>query len=421
MTFSKEQVHRLVDEAPAAGDLYLLAELSQEFALSLDIEDTLRNSVNTIIRYLDAEAASVFLLDGDELVCRASAGPSPITGMRLPLDRGILGRTLSTRMCQMVRDVSTDPDFNKIVDHNTGFTTRSVMCTPLLVRERALGVLQVLNKKSERGLFSEHDLYVLRVLGVSVSLAIHNASMAVDLVEQRRIRQELELARQLQQRLLPEPRPEEFPLTGVNIPAHEVSGDFYDWFELGDGRLGFAIGDVSGKGLNAALLMVRAMSLLRGLGRAGTSLSALMQQVNAELYESSTAGMFVCALVGTYDPRSREAAWCSAGFPAALHHQADGSFRRWAATAPPLGIEPRLEFPLQQLSLGQDALYFYTDGATEVRGADGHSLDEDGLQELIRQHAMLPPQARLAALVESLSALRLRDDTTLLLLEDRSA
>ena len=128
MTNVKEQVQRLVGQAaPAeAGNLYLLAELSQEFALSLDVEETLQNAVATIIRFLDAEAASVFLLEDGELVCRASAGPSSITGMRLPLDRGIVGRTLASGVCQMVRDVRADPDFNVAVDHSTGFTTRSI-------------------------------------------------------------------------------------------------------------------------------------------------------------------------------------------------------------------------------------------------------------------------------------------------------
>lgn len=420
MSSVKDQVHRLIAQAPAgdAGDLYRLAELSQEFALSLDVEETLHNAVWTIIRFLDAEAASVFLLDGQELHCRASAGAAPITGMRLPLDRGIVGRTLATGRCQMVRDVRTDPDFNITVDRSTGFTTRSVMCTPLQVQDQTLGVLQVLNKQGEPGLFSEQDLYMLRVLGVSVSLAIHNSRMAADLVEQRRIRQELELARQLQQRLLPEPRPADFPLHGINIPAYEVSGDFYDYFELDDGRLGFTIGDVSGKGLNAALLMVRTTSLLRGLGRAERSLPMLLQRVNAELLETSSQGMFVCVLTGVYDPATREAAWCNAGFPAVLQHRVEGGFVRFPAQAPPLGILPEMDFPVQQARLDGGALYFYTDGVIEVRHTGGQSLDETGLQALIAQHARLPSPQRLAALVHDLKTLQLRDDTTLLLLQD---
>jgi len=420
MNTVKEQVHRLVSETrPAeAGDLYLLAELSQEFALSLDIEETLQNAVATIIRFLDAEAASVFLLDGQELVCRASAGPTSITGMRLPSGRGILGRTLVTNTCQMVRDVRTDPDFNQAVDRNTGFTTRSIMCTPLQVQARPLGVLQVLNKHGEPGLFSEQDLYVLRVLGVAVSLAIHNASMAADLVEQKRHRQELELARHLQQRLLPELQAASFPLIGMNIPAYEVSGDFFDYFDLDDGRIGFTIGDVAGKGLNAALLMVRSTSLLRGLGRTGNSLPLLLRRVNAELFETCDRGMFVCALAGVYDPATRRVAWCSAGFPAVLRQRADGSFERYGAEAPPLGVIADPEFPLQRATLRQgEALYFYTDGATEVRQA-GASLDEAGLQALIAQHATLPPKERLAVLMDKLQKLQLRDDTTVLLLED---
>ncbi|MGH8455078.1 MAG: ATP-binding SpoIIE family protein phosphatase, partial [Nevskiales bacterium] len=245
--------------------------------------------------------------------------------------------------------------------------------------------------------------------------------MAEDLLAQRRLQQELEMARELQQQLLPPPLPPPFPLNGVNISAYEVSGDFYDYFPLDDGRTGFTIGDVSGKGLNAALLMVRTTSLLRGLGRAESSLPALLQRVNQELCETSSQGMFVCAVAGVYDPRTRLVSWCNAGFPAVLRHREDGHFESLPAQAPPLGIEPTLEVPLEQLTLGDESLYFYTDGAIEVRGADGYSLDEEGLQVIIRRHASLAPKQRLDAMVENLCALRLRDDTTLLVLEDRAA
>src|SRR5689334_17153520 len=92
-------------------ELFLLAELSQAFAQSLDLDQTLRSAADHITEFLDAEAASVFLLEGEELVCRASSGPSPITGLRIPKSAGIVGKTLAEGGWKMVRDVRADPDF----------------------------------------------------------------------------------------------------------------------------------------------------------------------------------------------------------------------------------------------------------------------------------------------------------------------
>lgn len=400
-------------------ELFLLAELSQAFAQSLDLDETLRSAADHIIEFLDAEAASVFLLEGEELVCRASSGPSPITGLRIPKSAGIVGKTLAEGGWKMVRDVRADPDFYPKVDDETKFVTRSIMCIALQAGDRRFGVLEVLNKRGGSGLFSEQDLQVLRVLGTAVSLAIRNAQMAADLMTQNRMKRELDLARELQQQLLPKPREEPFPLAGINLPALEVSGDFYDWFEVEGGRLGFTIGDVSGKGLDAALLMVRTTSLLRALGRAGMPLSRLLARVNAELCETSSRGMFVCAFAGLYDPRSGKLAWANAGFPPGLYRAAGGRYQHLKADAPPLGITPDTQFHEHHLQLGDGALYLCTDGVTEAHDADGRPLDEAGLRRLIERHAAQPCGQRLPALVQSLRDLSRKDDTTMLVLEGR--
>jgi len=418
----KDRMHGLLGGSAAAGEsreLFLLAELSQAFAQSLDLDETLRAAADHIIDFLEAEAASVFLLEGEELVCRASSGPAPITGLRIPRTAGIVGKTLAEGGWQMVRDVRQDPAFYAAVDDKTKLQTRSIMCTTLQAGDRKFGVLEVMNKRGGNGLFSEQDLQVLRVLGTAVSLAIRNAQMAADLMTQNRLKRELDLARELQQQLLPKPRQQPFPLAGINLPALEVSGDFYDYFEVEGGRLGFTIGDVSGKGLDAALLMVRTTSLLRALGRAGMPLPRLLARVNAELCETSTRGMFVCAFAGLYDPRTAKLTWANAGFPPGLYRTPGGRYQHLKADAPPLGISPDTQFHEHHLQVGDGALYLCTDGVTEAHDADGRPLDEAGLRRLIERHAAQPCGQRLAALVQSLRDLSRKDDTTMLVLEGR--
>jgi phosphoserine phosphatase RsbU/P len=238
--------------------LGLLAELSQSLAVSIDIEETLARAVRRIAECMHAEAASLFLLDdsGEYLVCRACFGPVDVRGLKLAKTAGICGRAFDSGACQMVRDAHLDPDFAGKVDQRTGFYTRSVLCTPLTSTRGSIGVLQVLNKQ-DGGLFDDADRDMLRVLAAPTALAVSNAQLVAALMEQNRIKRELQLARRMQRSLLPKRRRERFPVIGINRPAREISGDWYDHFELPDGRIAFAIGDVSGKGLDAALLMVR--------------------------------------------------------------------------------------------------------------------------------------------------------------------
>jgi sigma-B regulation protein RsbU (phosphoserine phosphatase) len=406
--------------APSARILSLLADLSQALAVSIDIEQTLSQAVTRIADCMQAEAASVFMVDaaGEFLECRACAGPVNVTGLRLRSDQGIVGRTFIANDCQMVRDAQSDPDFAGKVDANTGFRTRSVLCTPLATTRGAIGVLEVLNKR-DGGLFEEADREMLRVLAAPTALAISNAKLVSELVEQKRIRRELQLARQMQRSLLPKRRRDQYPVLGVNRPAREISGDFYDFFDLPDGRIAFTVGDVSGKGLDAAMLMVRTASLLRWAGKDGLSPDLWLKRANDELAGTISGGMFVCAVVGYFDPRSRQAHWANAGFPPALVHRADGGFEEFLAEGPPLAIMENMVYPAQHAQLDGASLYFFSDGVTDVRDAERRTIGLEGVRDLLTRHASSAPEQRLRSMLGELRRLRLADDTTMLLLEGR--
>ena len=396
----------------------LLAELGQEFAQSIDIKETLSLVVNRIADHMNAEAASVFLINdcADGLECRACAGPVDIVGLQMAMGQGIVGRTAKDNICQMVRDVGADPDFSGSVDRDTGFSTRSILCTPLRSAHGVIGVLQVLNKR-DGGLFDDHDRSTLRILASPTALAINNARMAGELVEQERMKKELSLARQLQRSLLPRRRDVSFPVLGINLSAREVSGDFFDFFELEDGRIAFCIGDVSGKGMNAALLMVRTTSLLRWIGKYGLSPGDWLSRVNNELCSSVSHGMFVCALAGYYDPATDRVTWANAGFPPPLLHDSKAQFSQFRAQSPPLAIVEQQLLPEHQIQLAGGILYMYSDGVTEARDDTGEMIEEDGFQNLISEYSDRDAPSRLGAIVTKLRRMDLRDDTTILMLE----
>lgn len=402
--------------------LSFMAELSQKLAVSVDLTRTLRESVAFVADYLEAEAASVFLLDTGtgEVECRACQGPVDILGLRIPVGQGIVGRTLASNQCQMVRDVSLDPDFSEQVDGTTGFVTRSVLCAPLSTAQGAIGVIEVINKRNGH-LFDEADLAALRLLAAPMALALNVARLAEELVEQNRIRRELGMARRLQRSLLPKRRRGAYPLRAVNLAAREVSGDFYDFFDLPDGRIAFTVGDVAGKGLDASFLMVRCASLLRWAGKSGLRPSDWLAQVNNELGEAIAPGMFVSVAAGHYDPANHQVIWANAGFPPVLRMAGTGEITSFPAQAPPLGILRRLTFPEQSCELSDASLYLFSDGVTDVRDAMGEPLGIEGVEDLLHRHEALAVEARMRALVRDLRALRVTDDITLMLVSGQQA
>jgi sigma-B regulation protein RsbU (phosphoserine phosphatase) len=373
--------------------------------------------VGLIAESMRAESASVFLVEDGELVCRACYGPVDVRGLRLVLGQGIVGRAVAAAQCQIVRDARTDPDFaGRKLEHDSGFVTRSVLCAPLLTAEGPIGALQVLNKADE-GLFDDEDCDALRVLAAPTALALNRARLAEALLEQNRIRRELTMARRLQRSLLPKRRRGAYPLRSINLPAQEISGDFYDFFDLPDGRIAFALGDVAGKGLDAAFLMVRCASLLRWAGKEALPPPEWLARANDELCEAIPPGMFVCAVAGYFDPATGEAHWSSAGFPPVLRIDVQGQSTRYPAEGPPLGILPRMQFPAQRCDLTDASLYLFSDGVTDVRDAHGKILDVDGIESALQGLRGLRAEARMRDLIRRLRGLRVTDDITFMLLQ----
>lgn len=403
------------------GDLLsFIADISQKLAISVDLSRTLRESTRFVADYLDAEAVSVFLLDpkAEVLECRACQGPVDVLGLRIPLGQGIVGRAVVSRSTQLVRDAYADPDFHQTSDAASGFSTRSLLCAPLLTAQGAIGAIELINKRGER-LFDEADVAALRVLAAPMALALNGARMAAELVEQNRIRRELGMARRLQRSLLPRRRRGAYPLRAINLSAREISGDFYDFFDLPDGRIAFTIGDVAGKGLDASFLMVRCASLLRWAGKSSLRPSDWLAQVNDELGEAIAPGMFVCAVAGHYDPATHEVTWANAGFPPLMRVAVDGEVESFLAQAPPLGILRRLVFPEQACSLGDASLYLFSDGVTDVRDASRTPLGVEGVAGTLRRFAGLAPEPRMRALVRQLRSFDVTDDITLMLISGK--
>jgi len=237
----------------------------------------------------------------------------------------------------------------------------------------------------------------------------------------KELNRDLSLAREIQKSLLPSSPDDEFPVNGINISAKMLSGDFYDFFELDNGDIYFNLGDVSGKGVNAALLMAKTCSLFRCLGKRIYEPAQLMYEINNELCETSIHGMFVTMVAGLYSPAKNEIQLVNAGNPPALLFLEDGFCQEFEATAPPLGVMPDTIYTESIINFTNQSLYLYSDGVTEGYIDDNTTLELSGLFKFISSmDKKLHPRERLQKIVNQISHKEqsLRDDVTLLLLEN---
>jgi phosphoserine phosphatase RsbU/P len=401
-----------------------LNELIQAFTCSLDIDETLAVTLEQLLIHLQTEAASVFLLDdaSQQLNCHACVGPVDVKGINIKVGNGIVGKAVAEGQIQLVRDTKSSEIFSPEIDRRSGFSTRSILCAPLIVQGNTLGAIELINKiPSEHnleGLFNSTDEQLLGILASSAALAIHNARMAEKLVKSEKIIQELGIARTIQESFLPI-FDDQTPIMGINLAAKNVSGDFFDYMLLPDGNYIFNIGDVSGKGMDAALLMAKGCGLYRCLAKTITSPAQIMQIINHELCAQSTRGMFITMIGGVYDPKAGTITMANAGHLPAIQHTADGDFISHESLSLPLGILGDQVFEESTFTLADSNLYLYTDGLSEGLARVLKKPDElENLQVLIEQHSDRPGPQRLDLFAQQASELDSNfDDLTILLVE----
>lgn len=400
-----------------AGALSLLARMSQDFAHSLDVATTLERALATIAAQLDAEAGSLWLVenDGREIACHACVGPHPMTGLRLPAGDGIVGRSVRENLSQCVLDVARDAEFSKLLEARSGFVTRSILCAPMPLAERAIGAIELVNRRSGDGRFGESDARRLQVLAASAALAISNARAAEALVERERGRSEIELAAGIQRALLPSPRPEPFPVCGVHVASRSVVSDFYDIVPLAGGRVAFCLGDVAGGGIQSALWMAKSAVLFRCLAKTIERPAALLAALAGELGAGAARGRSVRLVAGSYDPARGAVTLANAGFEPGLLHRPDGEFSALPAGGPALGAGAGSALAESEIKLEGGTLYLCSDGLLEAACPESRErLGREGLMRLILRFAGKPTPARIAAIALDVGRVELRDDLTLL-------
>ena len=406
-------------------DLQIINRMNQEFAISLDLNETLNTALKVIVTRLNAQAANIFLINNKtkKFECIASLNQDYLDEYQLDLKDGVMGKAIEQRKCIRVGNVRKDireiAEFYFDLDNKTNFTTYSVLCAPLIAANDCIGVIHCLNKKTDDKLFIEDDRKLLELLSTPAALAIRNAKMAQEMVEQNKMQKEVEIVGEIQKSLLSSNKKEPFPLAGINIPAKVVSGDFYNFNDLGNGKYGFSVADVSGKGIKSSLLMSKASSLYSYLSKTNFSPANLLTQLNNEICETISRGMFVTMLIGIYDRNLKELTLSSAGHEPPIILNQQNEFSNFNEAGPPLGIVPKTEYKEHTISFNNSSMYVFTDGITEIKNTQGEELGSTGFQNYITKFKEKPNNERLQEIVDNIlnSKYIQKDDLTIVVLD----
>jgi sigma-B regulation protein RsbU (phosphoserine phosphatase) len=301
-------------------------------------------------------------------------------------DEGLVGRVWKNGEAVLLADLADAPELSKL--RNTALGAASVMITSLLYGRQNMGVLAVANGPKSAS-FTASDFVVFKSISEQSAFALYNAIIYSEANEKKRLDHDLQIARDIQRILLPSEPPliEGFDIAGVNMPARQVSGDYFDYIQVDDDRLGVVIADVSGKGVPASLIMAICRSVLRAEARLSRSPADVLRKVNRQLYPDIKEDMFISMAYLILDHKNNQVTLSRGGHDAPLlYRAATGEVEVLKPPGMALGIDSGDVFdritgdvsvPLER----DDCLVLYTDGITEMLDANG---DEFGPERMIQ-------------------------------------
>ena len=410
-------------------------ELCALISSSIDVDDVLERIMTASRQALDAETCSLLLTDPEsgDLVFTVAQGPVAHLlpkGRVLRRGEGIAGWVQVHEQPVLVPDAYADPRFNREVDRQTGYRTNTIMSVPLAVKNRAIGVASLMNKNGG-GPFTEEDLELFTIIGAQASIAIDNARLHTAMLSKQRLEFELEIAASIQRDFLPHTPPcvPGFELAGASISCDSTGGDYYDYLPHPDpaASSGFsvAVGDVSGHGIPAALLMASVRAFIRARATMPGMLGEMLSDVNRLMSrDTGQSGRFMTLFWLAIDPERGHLTYVKAGHdPALVYNPRTNTFQELDVKGIPLGVESCWGFE-QGSRRGFEAgevIAIGTDGIWECRNKAGEMYGKARLRQVIADHSSLHARDILQAVLDDVKNFQgqaqRQDDMTLVVLK----
>ncbi|HEY0323947.1 MAG TPA: SpoIIE family protein phosphatase [Pyrinomonadaceae bacterium] len=377
-------------QAARQGDLLaLISKVGVTLLASATLSETLNQIASLVFEAVPADRCLIMMRDagGTELkvaVARLRDRQGEIGEIRV--SRTIMEEVVGKGKSVLTSDAQHDPRFMSSTMTIQGI--RSVLAVPLGVGENVYGIVYADSPIAE-GRFTEDNLKVLTTLASVAAIRVENARLLEEQMERERMEHELQLASEIQQRFLPTAPPQlsGYELQGISFPCYEIGGDYYDFIERDDRRMVIALGDVSGKGTAAALLMSSLHAAIHAQASSNNSLVDSISEVNRYLAENTPTNRFVTLFYAELDQQTGSLAFLNAGHNPPIIAHAAGTVEHLASGGLPLGIMPETSYREGHTKLQPgDVLVAYSDGVSEAYNPQGEEFGAQRLYETIARN-----------------------------------
>jgi sigma-B regulation protein RsbU (phosphoserine phosphatase) len=344
-----------------------LYEVGIALSSSLDLDELLQKILDNLSRVVACDSAVIYLVNprtGNIEQIVGKGVPEVVEDkLHLKIGQGVTGRVVATGKGVIISDVSSDPDYIAFRPQ-----TKSEMAVPLKVGDSVIGAFNLESDWAQA--YSEHDLELLNAFASLAAITIERARLHHERMSSRKIVDELAIARRIQMTFLPsqDPTIPGFDISGINTPSADVGGDYYDFIPIVDNQLGVAIGDVSGKGVPAALIMAAFRASLKAEIRNNFAIRAILMKVNNLLFESVERDNYVTAIYSVLDIKNKVLTFSNAGHNPPILRKSNGQVEYLREGGLALGTFANSAYEERPISLSPgDILLFYTDGVTEAK------------------------------------------------------
>ena len=409
---------------PTNDRLALLYNLSQQLNSSLDLEEVLNKLMDEVITALHAERGFIMLhgVDG-KLEFRVARGldQTDIEDPEFQISRSVVDKTAASGQPILTSDAQLDERFN-MRQSIMAKGLRAILCVPIKIKEQQIGIIYVDNRL-RAGIFTTEDLDLLNSISASAAIAIENARLYKLAIEKSRMETEMQLARNVQISLLPREIPS---IPGWQFgahwqPARQVGGDYYDFIQHPDGRLGLVIADVTDKGMPAALFMASTKNILRASIQACDSIAEGINRANTLIEHESNGQMFISLVYACLDPASGDLLYVNAGHnPPLQFHAGRGAYSILNRSGMWLGVDAAATYTDESEKMEEgDLIILYTDGVSEAENPRGEPFGEEGLKSVISKHRGKTPHDLCKLVIQAVQDFtgtsELSDDITLVI------
>jgi sigma-B regulation protein RsbU (phosphoserine phosphatase) len=403
-----------------AQTLAVLTEISRDLSSILDLDELLERIGQLLRRLIDYQMFAILLLNERDQVLETQFavrfGERYVPIERVPLDRGLVGAAVRTQAPAYAPDVRRDTRY-----HMVNPLTRSELAVPLIYKKKVIGVLDM--EHTRANYFNEDHQRTIVTLAAQIAIAIENARLYQRVAQQeQRHEHDLEMAREVQLRLLPQSLPthQSAEFAARFLPARTIGGDMYDFLHYDNDRTGIALGDASGKAAPAALYAALVSGIMRAAAPRALHPEEMLSLLNDSLQERRVDAQYVTMVYATWNDEDQTLEIANAGAVQPLISR-NGEVETIQAEGFPLGLFPNVSYEQFTLSLRPgDCVVFFSDGLADAQNPEGEMFGTEELCELVQQNAFLGADELADLIMDKISEFQAGaehfDDETLIVL-----